>query len=142
LLHDELSANRMCGEWYDISVEHALSIIHRFDMSLKKINEVFQEWVANPENNLEELLRLLKLANAPIKDEGVSEVQKKKTMYFNLVNKYFADGKTFVTTSHVLDIIQQVEPGQYSINAVGAALRKSFKRISKNGLYGYYLDKN
>lgn len=136
-IHIELKQFRLHGEFFNITEEHAKSIINKYDNSFKKIKYIFNEWIANPENNVEELQRLIKNANAKIAIDD----EEKETIESEKLREYFTHGFDFMTTTQILNIIIKNDKDKhirYNINKIGAALKKlNFNRVSIKGNYGY-----
>lgn len=135
-IHIELKANRMQGEFFDITEDHALAIINKYDVSLRKIKYIFNEWLSNEENNTDALLLLFKKANEVKKLDGLEALEMEH------IKIYFKHGNVFKTTSQILKHLQQLNPNvNYVINKLGSALRElEFKRIKSGGSYGYLID--
>ena len=137
-IHIELKQFRMHGEFFNITLDHAKSIINKHDISGKELKFLFNEWLSNPENNVEELQKLFKRANETIKviRTGVLE-----TKEFEAVRASFTHGETFMITTDILKNLEGKSDGvTYNLNFIGAALRKmNFKRVSSKGKkqYGY-----
>lgn len=135
-IHTDLKSNRMSGEWFDISIPHALSIINEYDTSLKSVKSAFNEWISNPENNHGELLKLMIVSNSKIKGDDYNSESKE----YLLVNKYIDSGTDFLTATSILKYISMKEPGDYSINKIGSSLKKiGIERSTKSNKYGYLI---
>lgn len=136
-IHSELKGHRMYGEFFDISVDHALAIIEKYDTSSRKIKLIFNEWIANPENNIEELQRLFIKAGEVKKNPIPTETKE----YYE-IEKRIVKGNTHLTSTEIASYLESFSDGlKYNINFIGAALKKQgFVRKTKKGIYGYMVE--
>lgn len=135
-IHTQLHSNRMSGEFFDITEDHALSIINNNDVSLKKIKYVFNEWISKEENNTEALLELFHKASKVIKEKDL-----KKHMEQYHISLNFTHGTNFMTTTRIIEYLKIINPEiNYNINKIGHALRVlNYERVKKNQVYGYLI---
>lgn len=71
-LHKKFSHCRIKGEWFEISREACQCIIDEYDNTHEKVKKIFNEWISDPENDVEALMRILKKSPS-INEKAVSK---------------------------------------------------------------------
>jgi len=128
----------MSGEFFDISVDHALSIIDKYDLSLRKIKYLFNEWISGPGNNTDELTKLFQKAKQVKKVKEIGETDE-----FISIGKNILKGELFITSTAIMKYLSEKENREFNLNRIGAALKKhGITRTSKGGVYGYLINFN
>jgi hypothetical protein len=76
-LHKRFRMVRMSGEFFNITEDMVRSIVSENEFSLNKINQVFNEWASNPENNVDKLKSILSDINKKENKEPILTVDQK-----------------------------------------------------------------
>lgn len=82
LLHDKYKNLRLSGEFFNIDDLTVLSIIDKFENeSAKNIKKIFNEWISNPDNDIDCLKKLMK-TTIIYKRKGLKDNKVLENLYF------------------------------------------------------------
>lgn len=140
-LHKRFSMVRMHGEFFNISEDMVKSIILENETSLNKINMIFNEWVSNPENDLQKLNSLLKSMNKIDSKPKLTDIQLLLHSKFKPATSSEYD--VFLTVDELCNILGIEYKKMHSSRIfTGAGFSISVKRcgdIIKKGFFCYSL---
>jgi len=134
-LHQRFASQRLKGEFFDISDEIIESVISENNDDYLKAKKLFNEWIADENNNIEKLVELLKNANKiNIKNENYSIERE-------LVVKHLKKGNIKKTTTEIFNYLKGLSNKDISLKKLGTQCRISFERTSdKTKGYCYLVD--
>ena len=136
-LHKKYSKYRMRGEWFDISLDTASEILNNTKSVFNDCKSIFMDWVSNPDNNVDELIKIMTEANLkPIR----TYLKTKQEVL--LAEKYVKPGSVFMTGNDIKNFILSKEPAvTININKLCSTIKKmGAVRTSKSGRYGYLIE--
>lgn len=119
ILHERFKGQRLQGEWFDISVDVALSVIETHDSPQRKIKSLFNEWVLNPENDIQALYGLMKQSS--ILRDSVSKWEEA-----SLIKHHISRSDSFeMTCSTVHEKLCELYMKDFSLKKIGMELVKN-----------------
>ncbi|MGI9191313.1 MAG: GIY-YIG nuclease family protein [Chitinophagaceae bacterium] len=128
-IHERLKSHRMTGEWFDISVGMCISIINEYDTTENKAKLLFNEWISDENNDVNQLILLLKKANqTPVTKKDFTD-----SLEYNLINKFLLpkddDDAIKMSATKIKEYLEVKSNQKLSLNNIGICLNKlNFKQ--------------